>query len=77
MKIIDKVDDSFDSGERIYYIVELEENVYVDVMHIVNEECFYIMELSFGGYAYDCESNKLDYPINEDKLIDFVKEYIG
>lgn len=75
MKVVNEIDDSYNGGigERIICVVELEHNVFVDVMHIVEEDYFYIMNL-VGGEAYDDKNNPLDYKFDAGAVLDFVEK---
>ena len=74
MKIINKIDDSFGSGERIINVVEVSDGLYADVMHIVSENYFYLMQYE-GGELYG--KNEAYYPCSKEKeieIINFVKK---
>ena len=74
MKIINKIDDSFGSGERIINVVEVSDGLYADVMHIVLENYFYLMQYE-GGELY--RKNEEHYPCSKEKeieIINFVKK---
>ena len=77
MKIINKIDDSHCDaiGERIIYVIELEPNVFIDVMHIVNEDYFYPMDF-VGSNFYNNKNEPLDYPLDAWDAVNFVEEQI-
>lgn len=83
MKIVDKIDDSFGSGERIIYIIEIDKNTFIDVMvindDIHSENYLYIMDFD-GGQAYikTTDGDKgIDYLIIENEIFNFIYEEIG
>ena len=81
MKIVNEIDDSFGTNERIIHVVELEPNIFVDVM-VINDDIHnrnypYIMDFD-GGQAYKKTKNGdegIDYCFNENKVLDFVYKY--
>lgn len=80
MKIIDKIDDSFGCGEKFIYVIELELNVYVDVVQVLDDDCgyfFYILDES--AYTRN-ELNEIDmlydYIIDENKVYEFLDKQI-
>ena len=80
MKIVDIIDDSHNDGvmERVIYVVELEPNIFVDVM-VINDGCHsenycYIMDFD-GHQAYiktDYNDFGIEYNFNPDEVIDCV-----
>lgn len=80
MKIVDIFDDSHNDGvmERVIYVVELEPNIFVDVM-VINDGChsenyWYIMDFD-GHQAYiktDDGDKGIEYDFNPDEVIDCV-----
>ena len=75
-KIIDTFDDSNDTGKRIAYTVQLEENAFVTVMNCVDQDnLFYAMELEDAKIVYDETGNSVDYTVCEKDVIAFVKSY--
>lgn len=76
MKVVEKIDDL----SNLIYVVEICEGKFVDVKHCVDEDYFYVMELSSGGQVYDenyAETNTgLDYEIDEGEIIAFVKQNV-
>lgn len=76
-KIIDKFDDSNDTGKRIAYTIEVAQNRFVSVMNCVDQgNLFYAMQLADGKLVYDCNSDSYDVAIDEEALIAFVKRYV-
>ena len=83
MKIANKIDDSFGTGTRIIYVVELASNIFVDVM-VINEDIHsknyaYIMDFD-GGQAYvktDNGDKGVDYQFDTDEVLDFVDKSIN
>ena len=77
MKLINKIDDSFGAGERIINVVEVSDRLYADVMHIVSENYFYLMQYE-GGELYG--KNGEYSPCSKEKeleIINFVKNWKG
>ena len=84
MKIVNIIDDSHNNGvgERIIYVVELEPNIFVDVM-VINDECHsdnycYIMDFD-GHQVYiktDDDDKGIEYYFNYEHVIDFVVKYV-
>ena len=77
MKLINKIDDSFGAGERIINVVEVSDGLYADVMHIVSENYFYLMQYE-GGELYG--KNEEYSPCSKEKeieIINFVKNWKG
>ena len=78
MKIVNKIDDSFGTGERVIHVVELAPNIFVDVM-VINDDIHsknysYIMDFD-GGQAYiktDDGDKGIDYNFNTSEIRDFV-----
>ena len=76
-KIIDKFDDSNDTGKRVAYTVEVAENCFVDVMNCVDQNnLFYAMQCADGRITYDRDGDSHDVVVNEEDLIAFVKRYV-
>ena len=83
MIIANKIDDSFGTGTRIIYVVELASNIFVDVM-VINEDIHsknlaYIMDFD-GGQAYvktDNGDKGVDYQFDTDEVLDFVDKSIN
>ena len=80
MKIIDKIDDSFDCGKKFIYVIELELNVYVDIVQVLDDDCnyfFYVLDES--AYTRN-ELNEIDmlydYIIDENKVYEFLDKQI-
>lgn len=60
MEIIGVTDDSFDTGTRMFYTVELWDGIFVDVMCIREQKggsYEYIMQCADGGTVYTSESS--------------------
>lgn len=82
MKIVNKIDDSFGTGERVIHVIELVSNIFVDVM-VINDgihskDYMYIMDFD-GGQAYvktDDDEKGIDYKFNTDEVLDFVHKAI-
>ena len=66
-----KIKDAFDNSREVFYTVELEEDVFVDVKRIGN--LYYVMDCEDGYRAYNSDGNSFDYYFNEDEVIEFVK----
>ena len=84
MRVIDVCDDSFGTGERIRYTVELKENVLTDVMRIAEpaqKPYCYVMQCHDGRTAFapdsdgDSVGNIEDFGSSEDQIIQFVNKY--
>lgn len=67
-----KIKDTFDNNREVFYTVELEEDVFVDVKRIGN--LYYVMDCEDGYRAFNNDGNSFDYYFNEDEVIDFVKK---
>lgn len=67
LKIVDK----FESNEMIFFTVELEDDVFVDVKAI--GALYYVMLTDDGYSAYDSNGNSFDYRFSEEDVIHFVK----
>lgn len=67
-----KIYDKYDSGSALFYTVQLEEDVFVDVKSI-GELC-YIMDCEDGYTTYNSVGNTFDYHYNADEVITFVKK---
>lgn len=66
-----KIADVFNDNGEVFYTVELEEDVFVDVKHV---GClYYVMDCEDGYSAYNSDGNSFDYHFNEDEVIEFVK----
>lgn len=77
-KIIDQFDDSNNTGKRIAYTVEVAPNRFVSVMNCVDQDnLFYAMQLADGKLVYDNTGDSVDYIVNEDDLVAFVKHYVA
>ena len=80
MKIIDKIDDSFDYGKRFIYVIELESNVYVDIVQVLDDDYnyfFYVLDESAYTRNELNEINRLyDYMIDENKVYEFLDKQI-
>ena len=66
-----RISNVFGDNREIFYSVELEEDVFVDVKHIGN--LYYVMDCEDGYRAYNSDGNSFDYYFNEDEVVDFVK----
>ena len=66
------IKDIFDNNREVFYTVELEEDVFVDVKRIGN--LYYVMDCEDGYRAFNNDGNSFDYYFNEDEVIDFVKK---
>lgn len=83
MKIVNKIDDSFGTGERVIHVVELEPNIFIDVM-VINDDIHsknyaYIMDFD-GGQVYvktDNGDKGIDYQFDTDEVLDFVHTAIN
>lgn len=82
MKVINKIDDSSEAGERVIYVVELAPNTFADVMvindDIHSEDYMYIMDFD-GGQAYvktNDGDKGIDYPFDTNEVLDFVYKTI-
>ena len=74
-QVIDTFDDSNDTGKRIAYTVQLEENTFVTVMNCVDQgNLFYAMELEDAKIVYDETGNSVDYTVCEKDVIAFVND---
>lgn len=82
MKVVDKIDDSYEEAERIVYVVELEPDIFADVM-VINDDIhskdyMYIMDFD-GGQAYietDDGDKGIDYPFDKNEVLAFVQNTI-
>lgn len=84
MKIVNIIDDSHNDGvgERVIYVIELEPNIFVDVM-VINDGLHsknfpYIMDFD-GGQVYTKTSDDvvgINYIFNPENVIDFVVKYV-
>ena len=78
MEIVDRIDDSFGTGERVIHVIELVPNIFVDVM-VINDDIHsrnysYIMDFD-GGQAYvktDDGDKGVDYQFDTNEVLDFV-----
>lgn len=70
MKIIDR----FEDNGALFFTVELENNVFVDVKCVGN--LFYVMSCEDGYKVYDSNGNTFDYHYSENDVIEFVKQQI-
>lgn len=83
MKIVNKIDDSFGTGERIIHVIEIVPNIFVDIM-VINDDIhsknyLYIMDFD-GGQAYvktDDDDKGIDYQFDVDEVLDFVYKAIN
>ena len=81
MKIVNKIDDSFGTGERVIHVIEHVPNIFVDVM-VINDNIqnfSYIMDFD-GGQAYvktDDDDKGIDYQFDVDEVLDFVYKAIN
>lgn len=66
-----RISNVFGDNREIFYSVELEEDVFVDVKRIGN--LYYVMDCEDGYRAYNSDGNSFDYYFNEDEVVDFVK----
>lgn len=81
-RLVEKIDDSFGTGERVIHIFELVPNIFIDVMVINDDEhsenFVYIMDFD-GGQAYiktDDGDKGVDYQFDEEEFLDFVYEFL-
>lgn len=65
-----KINDKYDNGREIFYSVELEKDVFVDVKCVDN--LYYVMDCADGHRAYNRDGNSFDYYFNEKDVIEFV-----
>lgn len=73
MKIVDRYDDDTST----IYTVQIADGLCVDVKHVIEDNYFYVMDLADGKQVYNEEYSEtdrgVDYPINENEIVDFVK----
>lgn len=69
MKIVDKYGDN----GALFYTVELEENVFVDVK--CDMDLYFVIDCEDGYEVYDRDGNTLSYHYNADEVVNFVKHY--
>ena len=67
MRIVDKYGDD----GALFYMVELEDDVLVDVKCVGN--LYYVMDCEDGYKTYNNDGNTFDYNFNEDEVVEFVK----
>lgn len=68
-----KIVDTYRDNEALFYTVELEANIFVDVK-CIGELC-YVMACEDGYEVYDNNGNTLDYHYDIEKIIKIVKQY--
>ena len=77
MKIINKIDDSFGRGEKFIYEIQIEPNVFVDVVQVLDDDGYFFYVLDESAYERD-ELNEIhmlnDYIFDENKIYDFLNE---
>lgn len=76
MRIIDKIDDSFGLGKKFIYVIEIETNVFLDVVQVIDDDCryfFYVLDES--AYKRD-DSNEIvmlsGYAFDDNRLYEFI-----
>lgn len=75
MRIIGRTDDSAGAGKRVFYTVELDGGVFVDVMNCVEDNnLYYAMQLQDGKVFYDKDGNSVDVDVDEQDVVAFVKD---
>lgn len=67
MKIVDKYGDN----GALFYTVELEEDVFVDVK--CDMDLCYVMDCEDSYEVYNSDGNTFEYHYNADEVIEFVK----
>lgn len=68
-----KLKDKYEDNGALFYTIELDNDVFVDVKHVGN--LYYVMDCEDGYMTYDSNRNSFDYHFNENEVIDFVKKY--
>lgn len=66
-----RIAEIFEDNGALFYTVELEEGVFVDVKYVGN--LCYVMSCEDGYEVYDSNGNTLDYCYSEDEVIEFVE----
>lgn len=69
-----KIKCTYEDQGNLFYTVELEEDVFVDVKCI--ETFYYVMQCEDGYEAYNSDGNTFDYHFNENEVLEFVKNNI-
>jgi len=66
-----KIKNTFEDKGDLFYTVELEEDVFVDVK-CTGDLC-YVMQCEDGYEVYNSDGNTFDYHFSEDEVVAFVK----
>ena len=67
-----KTTDKYEDHGALFYQIELEENVFVDVKCV--ESLCYVIDCEDGYQVYDNNGNTFDYCYDECEVLEFVKE---
>lgn len=65
-----KITNIYDDNGALFYTIELEDDVFVDVKCVGNL-CF-VMDCEDGYKAYNSDGNTFDYHFNENEVLEFV-----
>lgn len=66
-----KINSIYEDNEAMFYTVELEEDVFVDVK-CVGDLC-YVMMCEDGYEAYNSDGNTFEYHYDANEVVEFVK----
>ena len=69
-----KIVDTYHNNKELFFTVELEEDVFVDVKRIYG--LYYVMDCEDGYRAFNRDGNSFDYNFNENEVVAFVKHAI-
>lgn len=67
-----KINNAYEDNGALFYTVELEKDVFVDVK-CIGDLC-YVMDCEDGYEVYDSNGNTFDYHYNKYEVINFVIE---
>lgn len=66
-----RIKDMYEDNGALFYTVELENDVFVDVKYVGN--LCYVMDCEDGYKVYNSDGNTFDYHFNKDEVVEFVK----
>lgn len=68
-----RIADRYEDNGALFYTVELEEDVFVDVK--CAGDLYYVMTCEDGYDAYNSDGNTFEYDYDEDEVVAFVKSF--
>jgi hypothetical protein len=66
-----RIKDMYEDNGALFYTVELENDVFIDVKYVGN--LCYVMDCEDGCKVYNSDGNTFDYHFNENEVVEFVK----